>query len=188
MEHEQPSLLQKGIIREAQIRSGIEISTDHEQHKLYSQLDVTKLKGSYIKRYTNSGHLIWEKIFLNVSYSDEHATSIIFHELAHATGFRTRLNRTAHSKSSKALSATEYNIEEAIAETAALLLMNHFYLSTNETTAFSNRYINQHTWHIQDPAINDSIVEQAVHAKEYILQYWLPAFDREYQPVRKEAA
>jgi len=79
-----------------------------------------------------------EVIILNENANNDYWYSTIFHELAHATGSSKRFNRVGVVACQ---TKTDYHLEEIIAESVAMRVMESMGLATDETRAKSNSYI-----------------------------------------------
>lgn len=69
----------------------------------------------------------------------------VMHELSHASGHRSRLNRTMGSRGT---SLSEYSFEELVAEQCAAMLMDRFGLY-EETRDMHAKYVARHLYHGQ---------------------------------------
>lgn len=182
MDYGTPSTIQSMIMAEASSRSGIKIIHNYIKFYLtYMHLGfkTNGIKGSYVREKLFNGDIINEQIFLNVEFSYYHATSVLFHELAHATGIHTRLNRVMPNALLGDI-GTITSIEEATAEIAAMKLMQHFGLDSQESRNFSTGYIWKHTVNMP-PHLLELVEDQAEEAKNYILDNWLSDLNISYK-------
>jgi hypothetical protein len=181
MNYGKPTDIQTAIMTEAQKRSGIFIEADLSKLIRYGGFDAIGSKGMYSRPQTSSwGEVIPETILINVPFEHTHATSVLFHEMAHATGAPERLDRKFPNRPSKEFIC----VEEATAELTAAKLMAHFNLATQDTNSLSSQYVTDFLLHVPDQKAYIVVEAQAEAAKKYILDNWLVDFNQ----VKKEAA
>ena len=90
-----------------------------------------------------------------------------FHELVHATGHESRLNR----KFGLSSDSPEYAFEELTAEIGSQMLVEHFQVAESETLEISQAYINHWVKNIQaNPALVLSAAKSAQKAVDWVLE------------------
>lgn len=108
--------------------------------------------------------------------------SVLFHELAHATGTVQRLNRFSivcvqfQNRKDYYSKPESHIIEEIVAETVALKLMNHFGLYNQSLQIQSNNYITHHKYNLLSIDELD-ISRQVNEIFDYIMLNWLKGFE-----------
>lgn len=133
---------------------GVEINTDdtkHEPIKTISNAD--SLINEYISREDiKFNEIATDKAFYSPSADmvqvpcKEQYTNIneyystVFHELAHSTGHKTRLNRLTSGINSM-FGSEEYSKEELVAEISSASIMSMLNIETNKTFTNSTSYI-----------------------------------------------
>lgn len=134
--------------------------------------------GAYVRNNTlEQDYLVWRPDEIADSNI---ATSVLFHELAHATAVYLS-NRHMFAS----MESLTYAREEITAEYAAQLLMQYFRLSTQATDNRSVRYIEHYSVKLPTSEIHIAKA-QANEAFQYILSNWLPDFNEEF--IMKGAA
>lgn len=121
-------------------------------------------------------------IIMNVESNDPYWYSVLFHELAHATGVPRLLDRKGLAGLEKDL--LDYAFEELIAETVAMELMERFGYATDKTRKVSSQYLQNYELHFAmtqgrlgwRPIDRDKLREDADKAKALVLQ-WVAQFD-----------
>jgi len=178
--------IQKEIIAEFEKRSGISILIGKEHlHAaiIEAQLDLSSMgsaRGAYVFK---PSALIQEVIHWCPDNMDErredmaYMTGTLFHEMAHATQIRERLNRRFHP--------TMRNwMEETTVEMTAKRLSEHFNLLTPKAYERHNDYIGN--WGMFLGSFERKACEEhSKAAMEYILQHWLPDFNKAYGNHKK---
>lgn len=109
---------------------------------------------------------------MGISY--ERFMSLLFHELAHATGRAGRLNRTSIMDNDR--SRVDQAVEELIAEQSAIALLAHFGISTTETAGKSMEYLEIYLRMIpeeQQEYFAAWALRESEKAVAYILQNWV---------------
>jgi len=82
--------------------------------------------------------------------SAEEYYSTLFHELAHSTGHKTRLNRFTGKAANAAFGSEEYSREELVAEATAASVLNALGLEVANTFRNSAAYIKSWSSHIKN--------------------------------------
>lgn len=106
----------------------------------------------------------------------DHANTILFHELAHAT--MATLGRPKGHRSQFFGCDSIYEREEVLAESVGRELTRQFGLSNAETEETSAWYIEQYSTGLIDED-NVWLEQQIPLAVNYILEHWLPKFAAE---------
>lgn len=174
------------FLTEFEQKSGILINTsktyvfDLVGHK------VDFIRGMYIRGgqdvLQDGSHVVLpEQISILIELYDPYAMSILFHEMAHATGHPKRLDRIGLRPP---VSELQYGIEECIAEMTARALMEYFGLATKVTRDKSNEYLAQYelAYSYSQPG---HIEAEVARAKDYILSVWLYQIEPKKQKVRE---
>lgn len=183
------------VIKKVKELSQIDISTDFiKGHELcgawlYGSKGM-HVSPSYNERVDREAIFLYTDILNDVPLS----FSVLFHELAHASGESSRLNRRGIGYDRPFYNSRKGNcLEEQIAETTALKLMNHFKLSTSETIQKTENYLKIFSYSGVDNmfidaefyskiASNKDAFEREVETESdrafnYILAHWLIDFD-----------
>lgn len=120
-----------------------------------------------------------EMIVINHDLTDNYALHVLFHEIAHASGMPTRLNRYMMSDGAYQKSVPIRAIEECIADTTAIKIMRHFNLSSKKIETIHTDYLRYwHRYLPQDPAVFKFIESKSKQAFEYVLTQWCPDLER----------
>lgn len=113
-------------------------------------------------------------------YNESNFISFLFHELGHATGHTTRLNRGYVNDIARRNCRTSCCLEELVAEATATKLLHHFGLNTEKTEKFTLSYIEMQLKGIpvemHEFALTYSKIKSQ-QAMDYILQNWMVGFD-----------
>ena len=112
---------------------------------------------------------------LGENESPEHYYKTLFHELAHATGHPSRLNRKFGDK----FGDVEYSKEELIAESAAMIVMNTLGLTTESIKQQYAAYYRG--WFKQSDLTPEQFyhgINKSVKVAEYILQGYFESLEK----------
>lgn len=138
-------------------------------------LEKTNTLGLY--RCSKDFRNLKETIFIEDSLEHTSYYSVLFHELAHATGQFNRLNRKRFSNNKTTyITIRELCVEELIAERTAQLLMTKFNLFCDKQRNRSNEYIFKHLDMIAYQLNEGDIIQielNALRSMEYILKFFL---------------
>lgn len=113
-------------------------------------------------------------IVMNADAHGPYWYSVLFHEMAHATGTMDRLYRPGIC--SKHVDAITYAYEEVIAESVARRIMERVGLATPETRECSMKYINRYASAIEN-FIDQKLLNLEVSAAEALVMEWLQGTD-----------
>lgn len=143
-----------------------------------SQADF--IQGAYVMKHQT--FLKKEAVLLTPS-NKINKFAILFHELAHATGIEGRLERIGLMRGGFDYNSSSIckRVEESVAETTSMLLMEHFKLATYQTRAIHNTYLLNYS---VSSDFQDMIRKQSNEAKDYILTHWLHGL--QFNPIIKE--
>jgi hypothetical protein len=182
-----PNEMQSRLIDEVLEKSGIII--EFNLQKLLRWVGIRgamNCSGMYANaQVTDWNEVITETILLNMYFSNPRTISVIFHELAHATGTYGRLDRGVEGMRDK--DTTAQAVEEIIAELAAMRLMSHFGLTTSDTSEISEAYILMNHGRINSLVdAQKHCYDQADIAVKYILENWLVDFNQMYANNEQE--
>ena len=167
------SAVQKTILDEVQKNSGLAIHTNNfMKFKAECGPIAHQADGCYARTQPWYSPIEEEMLFWNIPFADERAMSVLFHELGHATGHKTRLDRMLDNNDQKALC-----MEESIAEYTAVALMKYFGFETAHTYNWSMKYINMCNKVLTDAAQAYAKAESS-KAIVYILDNWLADFNK----------
>lgn len=147
---------QIAVLKEVNMRSGIEIYTEYYGYLGCYQIEIPGIQE--------------EKIFFHPRLREDRSNEIMFHELAHATG--TRLNRNMNP-------ITGRDLEEVIAEKAAMMCLYYFGMLDIPTEVQCEEYINSHSFTLSDAQLRHAGIK-AEEAANYILNTWLPDLCRNH--------
>ena len=124
-----------------------------------------------------------ENVCLNpnvINMTGQYPFSCVLHELAHATGHPKRLNRITMNPKNYHASVINRAVEEIIAETTAMGLMEFLGLADGDTMARSEGYINKWLQDFKKEAtvypsseLRDEMRKESARASEYILNKWI---------------
>lgn len=164
------------IIQQIEMKCGFKIYQDYNlMWKLFA-FDAAFINGCFLERNRHPNHLD-EAILLTPR--DTGVWSTLFHELAHATGAQGRLERT--TLKDYMTDVFVQAMEEQIAERAAVILMEHFNLSTKASRIKSERYLKNYFI----PSFQEDYVASEVKkAVDFILNNWVNNIN--FEPARKE--
>lgn len=129
---------QDAIMAKVRINSGIAIVQDKGTSALLMGAKMLTAEGCFIQRDANP-KFNTDVIVMNADANTAYWYSVLFHEMAHATGTRARLCRMGVAGLFS--NAVIYAIEEVIAETVATRIMELMGLATDETREKSRKYI-----------------------------------------------
>lgn len=174
----EPSDAQRAMIEEVAQKSGIFIAASLDMAIRIGGIFGAFSNGFYCRKQRNerTGEEMPETIVLCMSFSNPYANSVFFHELAHATGLETRLDRLTMQTKPRERTRVQQNAEETVAELTAMKLMMHFGLATGATYAHSLMYLGTHRAELDELALA-RCEKQSDDAKEYILNNWLANFN-----------
>lgn len=128
----------------------------------------------YSAYYLSINDLIVISPFSGIEKYTPRYLAVLLHELAHATGHTSRLNR--HGINDLNRSSKDINIEELIAERASQMLMTYF--SLNETcvkhNGKTNKYILDYLSQVELTQEECECIEIEAHmAMRFILDQWI---------------
>jgi superfamily II RNA helicase len=180
----QPNAYQVSIMQQLQSATGIEITQDR---RVVAQIlaHSPKARGAFTQAHPMSA-FDNEGITMNCDADLEYWWSVLFHELAHATGTKDRLNRSTIAKSHVRTSRAEYMAEEVVAEKTAAKLMEFFGLATTSTRQSNHHYIESHLLEAQmfGTYVTETKIDSEVQDALSMVMYWLESTDL----VKKAAA
>lgn len=101
---------------------------------------------AYYRRDTDEVHVPMREQFKNLG----EFYSTMFHELAHSTGHKTRLDRFTGKAAFASFGDTEYSKEELVAESTAASILNALGMEEANTFRNSAAYIKSWSEHIKD--------------------------------------
>lgn len=115
---------------------------------------------------------VYIKNFFDYADSSEYYENV-FHELAHATGHSTRLNREGITSIDSTFGSDTYSIEELIAETTSIYCLRTLGLLTYKILDNAKAYIKSWYEHLKDPLTKDpglliKVFSQADKAYNYL--------------------
>lgn len=167
---------QDTIMLKVRSNSGIAIVQDKGAAVLLMGAKMNSADGCFIQRDANP-KFNSDVIVMNSDANNAYWYSVLFHELAHATGTRSRLCRmgVAGMFSNPVI----YAIEEVIAETVATRIMERMGLATDETRERSKKYIKSYEDVInRHGAIIDVMqVDQDFDKAETMVMQWLDGIE-----------
>lgn len=120
--------------------TGLKVVSDKFMAFRFVGSKLSSFKGAFCQSRHNP-HLKQDLIVMNCETNDPYWYSVLFHELAHATGSRRFLNRHGLNSPDEGKTSMDYDFEELIAEGVARQIMEHFGMATNETRSRSACYI-----------------------------------------------
>ena len=163
-----PTTHQESIMNKVKENSGIAIVQDKGSAYIALGPRMQTTEGVFIGKDKNP-RFKQDVIVLNSHANAAYWYSVLFHELAHATGTTARLNREGITGKED---ANAYNYEEIIAEMVARRIMARLGLETRETVDRSQRYINMYAMKIETP-INSIKLNLEIEAAENVVMEWL---------------
>lgn len=165
------------LLKRLELRTGIRIQACKVATYNYAigRLAYSSFRGLYSTPELNQSLNI-EHIFINTPPNENIWYCTLFHELAHATGHKTRLNRCAISHDLYSKIDNYKCFEECIAELTAKMLMKHFGLLNDSERKMCDKYITRYA--LRGDIDLDYVYTHAKIAKDLILENWLIDFDK----------
>lgn len=163
-----PTTHQESIMNKVKENSGIAIVQDKGTAFIAMGPRMQSAEGVFIGKDKNP-RFKQDVIVLNSNANAAYWYSVLFHELAHATGTTDRLNRSGIAGN---VDAIAYCYEEIIAESVARRLMERLELATPQTREASQRYINGYAMKIET-LISLNKLNSEVQAAETLIIEWL---------------
>lgn len=167
-----PSLTQEAILNKIKENSGIAIVQDKGSAYIALGPRMQSVDGVFIGKDKNP-RFKQDVIVLNSHANSVGWYSVLFHELAHATGTASRLNREGINGVQDVML---YNYEEIIAESVARRLMERFNLATPETREKSHRYINHYAMKMETPVSLKRLALESAAAENMVME-WLQGIE-----------
>jgi Zincin-like metallopeptidase len=163
---------QDAIMAKVRANSGIAVVQDKGTSVLLMGAKMNSAEGCFIQRDANP-KFTTDVIVMNSDANNSYWYSVLFHELAHATGTRARLCRMGVAGMFS--NPVTYAIEEIIAETVATRIMERMDLATDETRERSKKYIQGYEGSInRHGAIVDVVqLDQDFDKAEAMVLTWL---------------
>jgi len=171
--HCPPNPTQDAILLKIRDKSGIAIVQDKGTAFIVLGPKMSITEGVFVSQERNP-RFKCDVIVLNTGANSVHWYSVLFHELAHATGTTNRLSRIGIS--GNILDAVIYSYEEIVAESVARRVMERLGLATPETREASAKYINHYSMRIET-LINQDRLTKDIDAAETLLMTWLEGID-----------
>jgi hypothetical protein len=183
----QPNELQRHIMRQLEQVTGLEITQDR---RVVAHVFGEKKSagGAYVRAGFNSP-FTKDGIVLNFDADTTTWWSVLFHELAHATMESSRLDRNNREPFRRGSGA--YMVEEVLAETVSLRVMDFFGLHTEESRQSSLDYILRYqaeaTYSFDDVSFDNAEARKNVEDATAMVMYWIGATDLMRDSVKAAA-
>jgi len=166
--------------------------------------NLSAYKGAFCQARHNP-HLKQDTVVMNCETDSPYWYSVLFHELAHATGSRRFLNRKGLLSGEEGKTGMDYDFEELIAEGAAREIMEHFGFATDGTRQRSYMYLESYEQsyklanvfkngfavvEIGKPfslnTIDRNLLAKQIAEAKQLVMYWLQDFDTVTESVLAE--
>jgi hypothetical protein len=170
---ESPSVEQENIMLKIRENSGIAIVQDKGTALFVLGPKYMSAEGVFVSKDRNPQFKA-DVIVMNTNANAAMWYSVLFHELAHATGTSDRLNRIGIMGTN--IDAITYSYEEIIAESVALRIMRRLELDTPQTVEHSFKYINNYAMRIET-LIRSNKLSQEIEAAENMVMIWLQGIE-----------
>lgn len=169
-----PTVEQENMLLTIRERTGIAIVQDKGTALVVLGPKYNQTEGVFISQERNPQFKA-DVIVMNTNANAAYWYSTLFHELAHATGTASRLNRIGIMGH---VDPIIYNYEEIIAESVARRIMTRLGLETPQTVERSAKYINYYALHTaMFMPINSNQLALEVEAAENMVMSWLQGIE-----------
>lgn len=168
-----PNVEQENIMLKIRDNSGISIVQDKDMAKIALGHKHLSANGVFVSKEINP---LFQRdvIIINTNANTALWYSVLFHELAHASGTSTRLNRVGIV--SQKDDSFEYSYEEILAESVARRLMNRLGLATSDSIERSYKYINHYSMKMETPVSSQKLALE-IEAAENMVMEWLQGIE-----------